>query len=493
MMPIAIYVVIRWPFLIHTSGGQDEHWFSVPGYLVWQEGIPRVPYLPTRNRESLFENADRCLMALPPALFYVQAPFHALFEPGYPTSRLPSFLGAIASIALLFFVSRRLGVSYFVAAMISTLFALSRPLMFTGQISRPDLLCSLCGWLCLLQLWKHLGCGGWKWLIGSGSVCGLGALFHPFALVFAIQAGIALLAGREKLHFKVARLVVFGISTMLIVSLWIPLIIRFPHEFRSQFFANVLDRAGPGLLSRIFWPWASLRHHWTLVSEFAGPWQLASYGFAAAIGFYVAWRTRSRSSAIRYAGVCLSSIFLTAVVAGVHPSKGYWVYACFWMLLGLAIALQHAFSLPAVSFKTRMMRVGSVVFLVSLMLPGAGLKSTYIYLKHWGDPTYHAKSFIRNVLNEIPNEGVFYCDMSFVYDVYLSGRETRMCQEKKQYWGDGELPFTALLLSQEGEDANWAEQYGASIQKRFGQRVPEQACFVDLYTPIVKEIVPAGH
>ncbi|MEL7338108.1 MAG: hypothetical protein AAFN70_18085, partial [Planctomycetota bacterium] len=140
-----LYVVLRLPALIHQPGMQDEQWFAVPGYTVWQEGIPRIPYVPTRNRETLFENADVCLMALPPGLFYVQAPFFGLFSAGYPTARLPLFLAALITIGITFWVVRRLGGSLGAATAAAVIMALSRPLLFTGLTARPDLLSAVAG------------------------------------------------------------------------------------------------------------------------------------------------------------------------------------------------------------------------------------------------------------------------------------------------------------------------------------------------------------
>jgi hypothetical protein len=85
------------------------------------------------------------------------------------------------------------------------------------------------------------------------------------------------------------------------------------------------------------------------------------------------------------------------------------------------------------------------------------------------------------VLADLPQEGRFYADLSYVFDIYLSGRETRLCQERKQYWGDAELKYDYLILSWEGEDAGWAKQYGGHHLKRVGERDLKQSLFVDLY------------
>ena len=485
-LPLAVYVVLRLPILVHAPGGQDEQWFAVPGWTVWNEGVPRIPYLPTRERSTFFENADRCLMALPPALFFLQAPWHAIFPPGYATSRIPLFLGALGAIGVTFAVGRKLGASVRSSTLAATLMAISRPLMFTGLMVRPDLLAALFGWLCLLLLWKSwepkAGTFDARWLAGSGLACGLAGLCHPFALVFAIQAGVAMLVSRPSWRKTVRNLVVFGLVCGATFALWTPLIYRFPQEFRSQFFSNVLDRAGPGLPSRLIWPWPSLWHHAELLYEFAGPWQLAFFAVGLVLATVAVVKHRDRREAIGYVALLWSSVFLTAVVAGLHPTKGYWVYPCVWILGGFALFVDRwLVRSPAVNRRPTLAFAAVAVITTALMLPGGGLRSTWLYITHWGDPKYHAPTFIAGVLEQLPEQGLFLADLSYVYDVYLSGRTTLLCQERQLYWGDRELDYTAILLAWEGDDAGWAAQYDAEFVKRFGGRGVPQMCFVDVF------------
>ncbi|WP_146458318.1 ArnT family glycosyltransferase [Rubripirellula tenax] len=479
-IPILVFAVLRLPTVVHSPGMQDEQWFAVPGWTVWNEGVPRIPYVPTRHRDTLFENADRCLMTLPPALHYFQAPFHAVFSPGYSTSRLPLFFGALISIAITFGFAKRIGASTGSALLAALLMAVCRPLMFTGTVTRPDLLCAVCGWSTIILLWRYFDAPRFGTLVASGLMCGLGGLFHPFAIVFAMQSGVAMVAAGPGIVTIVKRLATFGISCAAAISLWVPLVIRFPEEFRSQFFANVIDRAGPGLPSRLIWPWPSIDHHAGLLMEFVGPWQLLFFGIALVGASWISFYHWPRHQAVGFVALLWSSVFLTAVVAGIHPTKGYWVYPCVWILAGLAIALDRL--LRNQSTMKRRLALAIVAAVSGLMMfPGCGIRSTYLYLTHWGDPSYHGRAFIADVLSDLPEEGLFLADLSYVYDIYLSGRTTILCQERAQYWGDQELDYEAILLAWEGNDANWPEQYNAIRSKRIGSDQPIQKCFVDIY------------
>ena len=191
LFPILIFLLLRVPFVIHAAGQMDEQWFSVPGWTVWNEGIPRIPYCPTRVRETFFENADKCLFALPPALHYFQAPFEGILGPGYASSRIPSLLAGIAGLIVLGLWFRRVFPSPWVWSSSLLLITLSRPWMFTSITARPDLCCAVCGWFALYQLWNASEQpDSYRFFIRAGLACGLGMLFHPFALVSCLQCGV---------------------------------------------------------------------------------------------------------------------------------------------------------------------------------------------------------------------------------------------------------------------------------------------------------------
>ena len=472
--PVLLFCILRLPALIHQHGGEDEQFFSVPGWTVWREGIPRIPYLPTRNRETFLENADRCLMALPPAQFYVQAVFFAIFPPGYPTSRLPAFVGSLAIILLAYFLARRLGVSHGIAWLVAGLLTCTRQLMFVGISARPDALCILCG----LAAVAFLICSdAWHraWLpLTVGGLCGLAGLFPPLALVFGIQAGIAMLIAPGSLALRLRRVGLLAFSAVGVVSLWIPLIWRFPNEFRSQFFSNVLNRAGPGLHMRLLWPFPSLSHHVEQLWEIAGPWQFSMLFTILLVSTLVFLCSPTSLAFRKVLALCWSAVYLTATVSGIHPLLGYWLFSTTLILVLLGVVMQH-FEMRS----SRLLVIGIVGMVLTLF--GSGLRSSWTYLRHFGSSQYHAGCFIKGLLAELPREGLFLADTSYVFDVYLSGRTTLYCAERQLYWGDQKIPFDYLLIASEGMDARVAEQYGAEQVRLVGSRSQPQTCFVYIY------------
>ncbi|MFN9916384.1 MAG: hypothetical protein ACK53L_27590, partial [Pirellulaceae bacterium] len=258
------------------------------------------------------------------------------------------------------------------------------------------------------------------------------------------------------------------------LAAWLPRIRACPADFASQSFIYVMERSGSGVVSRMLWPWRSLLQHWNQQLAFNEPTQFVWLIVGLPLGTIV-WlllvRTREHR---RYLMIVWSAAYLTATAAGVHPTNGYWVYT-----IGLVypVAVDGVFRLvrwgsaiigarwvdgvkpdpwPAIAGGTptwpRLSEIAVSLILLGVMLPGSGLRTTAAYLQHWGDPRYHAPTFIKQVLEGLPLEGRYMSDVSFVFDIYLSGRETILCQPRRRFWGEEELDLDYLFTGQEGMD-----------------------------------------
>ncbi len=477
ILPIALFVLLRLPATMQQPGMQDEQYFAVPGWTVWQRGVPQIPYFPTRNRASFFEGADRCLMALPPAQFYAQAPFFGLFAPGYFPARMPSFVGALALIILFYRMALMIGANHWAALLVTIYLAISRPLLFTATHSRPDLLCTLCG-IASLFIW-------WRWyetdrgdqrpwhLYVTGALCGLGALFHPFALVYFLMVFVGIACVSGSVWQRLCRLIQLTLPTTLVFSLWLPLILKYPDEFKSQFTSNVLERSGPRLHMRLLWPFESLQHQAGNFLELCGPWQGAFYLSVLLILGWIAYAWKEHGKTRLLLVLTTVSVYLTASIAGVHPTLGYWLLPVVLICLGWS----HVITLAWMHWpRWRVYALSGAIGL--LMLPGAGLTASWKYLRYYGSPEYDARRFIAQVLDEVPRDGKFIVDLSYVVDVYFSGRETRLYGNKDLFWGDTVDDYDYLLVAWHGIDTKAAEQYGAEPVKTYGQPGKLPACYV---------------
>lgn len=513
---VVIFVTLRLPMVLFSSGQMDEQWFAVPGYTVWKEGVPRIPYCPTRKRENFFENADRCLFALPPGLHYVQAPFFGVFPAGYPTARLPSFFGGIVGLVLLGLLTRRMiGTESksnitdpvaekafggeFIWGMALLLIAMSRPMMFTSITARPDLLCGLCCWAAIACMWRwadHLdGTSSCRWeLIAAGILCGLGLLFHPFALVGCLQCGVWAVWRKGGWRQRAIRGLSIATPAAAMLCLWLPLILRFPYEFQSQFTSNVLERSGPGVIHRLIWPWASIWHHARYQWEYNQAIQFLFLSIGGLFGICVVWfRTDGASMIFRYrwrtTALVLSSIYLTASIAGIHPTKGYWVYAIGWLypvaLLGWTSLWTRATSwvYPSSLRWRRGMQYSWAALLIMIMIPGTGLTTLIAYARDGAGTRTHASRFVHKLLQEIPQDSRCIVDVHFVFDVWLSGRPTLLCQPRERFWGESHPAFDYLIIGREGEDMGAPADYRAKLSRSIGEPSTPADCFVRIYTP----------
>jgi hypothetical protein len=505
------FAVLRLPMVLFASGQMDEQWFAVPGYTVWTEGIPRIPYCPTRRRENFFENADRCLFALPPALHYVQAPFFGLFPAGYPTARAPSFLGGILGLVVVGLLTRKMFGSGFVWAMGLILMAISRPIMFTGITARPDMLCCACMWGSIACMWRwgdrirvdreQVSAAGVEWeLMLAGGLCGLGLLFHPFALVACMQCGVWAVWCGGRWPVRLARGLALAIACIAVLGLWLPLIVRFPYEFQSQFTSNVLERSGPGLVQRLLWPWDSLWHHARYQWEYHQAIQFSFLVSGAVLG--LGWNlvggceTAMQGISLpslqrRTVWIILSSVYLTATVAGLHPTKGYWVYAIGWLyplaVLGWTSLVARGIPWPRGWFSGPVRQGASVVWgalLMAIMIPGAGLTTLVAYARDGAGSTTHARLFAERLLEQLPSDARCIVDVHFVFDVWLSGRPTLLCQPRQRFWGDAYPRFDYMIIGREGTDIDAPSDYRATFLRSVGQSSTPADQHVDIYVPL---------
>jgi hypothetical protein len=477
-----LHTILHFPFVWHAAGQMDEQFFAVPGLTVLREGIPRIPFAPTREIQSFFMYADRCLFALPPALHYVQAPFFAVFTPSYTTARLPLFLGAYLCLWLTWRISLWLFQDGWIAGVAVCSLAVSRPMLFTSITARPDLLCTCCG---LAAVWTAMNLSSARPLVSSlltGAIVGLGALFHPVAIVFGFQmAAVAVYSGRGW-FLKIRNGFVFSAAALMVLSLWLPLILAYPAEFEAQFLPNVFNRGGPGLLHRLIWPWRALQTHAFFQWEYNQAIQFVLLGMGL-VGATVLWLFRRHERRIGwFLLLAWTAGYLTATCPGSHPTKGYWLYpiAMYYPLLVWLLFEVLRTVIGSDRLRRAWLQPVLAVVLMASLLPGAGIRFVTQYMRHWSDPRYQANRFIAKVLEEYPKDKIFLCDVSYVLDVYLSGRETIVCQAKQQFWG-GELEYDYMILGSEGFDLEAPSLFdGESIAKHgAAQNAPE--CFAEVY------------
>jgi hypothetical protein len=479
---VLLFLVVRVPLIYRQAGGQDEHLFAVPGWTVAREGVPRIPYVPGRDPASVFYRADEALFALPPAYFYWQALFFLVLPAGYGTARLASVVAGLIAVVLVYLLGRKLYANEAVGLWAAGLYALSRPFIFPATCARPDMFCGMLGLWAILVAWQWYSSRRTRWLVGAGALAGLGLLAHPFAIVYCLQLGVWTLLTGPGLRGRLTSAVIFAGSALAVFALWIPLILAYPDAFRGQFFTNVLDRTGPGLLSRLLCPWPAVVHRAGELAEyFQGP-QLCLMLTGLVLGTVLDWR-RLEAGPRTALALAWSSIYLLFAAAGAHPTNGYWCYPAalvFLLVARTVVAAGRRLTQDASRPGIIVAYVGGGLLVVS-MLPGAGLRAWVAHLQHWSDPNYNAPTFVRRVFCDFPPDTRLAVDMSFAFDVYLTGRPVVWACTAEFYFDMSDFPNDYLIVGAHGQSERNTERLGATLLRSYGDPGDPFACWAEVY------------
>jgi hypothetical protein len=479
---VAGYLAFRLPFVLKQPGGQDEQLFSVPGYTVATEGIPRIPYYPARNPECFFYRTDECQFALPPALFYLQAPFFWLFSPGYPTARLPCLIAGLIAIWLVYELGRR---AFGEAAGLwaAGMYAASRVLFFAATFARPDEPCAAFGLGAMLLLWRYADDGGVKRIVLAGALLGLGLLCHPFAIVYCLLCGVWVLSIRGSIQRRLAHAAALTATALAVLALWTPLILAYPDTFEKQFFNNVLNPAGPGLLRRLVWPVPYVTHQLQLVYEQAGVWQMAIMVTGVVAATLIAIRSGAAMRERRMLALIWGSLYLLTACQGLHPTKGYWCFT--GALLFIAAGALAARLLKSLSVIGRPAAVLAGVGIVALFVPQSGIRLWWAQVRPQPDARYDGPRFAKEMIAALPAEGRYVVEPAFVFDFWLAGRDVIVRVEPRDYLIE-QYEYDWLVVGRDGLEKSIPSKLNGEFVRSFGPEDDPLACYAEVYRPVGK-------
>ncbi len=479
---VATFWLLRGPILYRQMPAQDEDYFAVPGYTILHEGIPRIPYLPGRDRTSAFYQADQQLFALPPLYFYWQAVVYAVLGPSTASARCASALAGSASILLVYLLGRSWLQEERAAVWGAGMYAFSRALYFPCLSARPDALCGMWGLAALWTAAHWRETGRRSWLTASGACLGLGLLTHPFAVVYVLQVGVWSVSRRSSLGGRLLNGSTLAGMALLVCSLWLPLIAMNPEQFWIQFSNNVLTKSGPGLFSRIIAPFTSFQTQAPLFLEHVGWFQavLLLGGVVAAVSGIVSFRESWRAPVLTLA---LGGIYLHVVCQGEHPTKGYWVYtlAPLYLWSGATLFRWGQGGCWPMSLDRWGVAVALAAAVIALS-PGAGLRTVAAHLQHWHDMPYNAPRFTQELLRITPAAGRQVVDPAYVFDFYRAGRNTLLACTLPFYFDVSGEQYDLLVAG----PLSIRDGVPAALEGVFQQAVGDPqdlfACYAEIYT-----------
>jgi 4-amino-4-deoxy-L-arabinose transferase-like glycosyltransferase len=409
---------LKIPVMYRQHAAGDEDFYGVPGLTLLEEGRLRVPFVPSRDRESMFYRADERLLTLPPLYFFLQAAGYAAFGATIGSARLMSGLAGVVSIMLLGAIAWRMTRSRFVALVAVTFYAASRVVYFPWLMSRPDTLMGMFGFASLLVVLKAVERPSVGRASLGGALAGLGLYTHPYALVYCAQEGLMLLAAGRSARQRLGLALAYSAMALGVASLWLIQIAADPPLWREQFLDLMGNRSGSGLLSRLIWPGHALMVQSLVFLEHTGPWQcvLMLGGVVTAV-VGVCGRGGKR-----IAFLTVSVMYLHVSLLGTHPTKGYWCYGGGLMWLAFAMAVERMGRFPRTGTARALLTAVLIVGSMAMMVPGCGLRTLVQHIRHWKEIEYDAPRFVRFLIGQLPPDALLAVDQAYAFEFYAAGR-----------------------------------------------------------------------
>ncbi|MBL8850790.1 MAG: glycosyltransferase family 39 protein [Planctomycetaceae bacterium] len=489
----ALFLALRMPVMYHQPGGYDEDFYAVPGLTILQGGVPRLPHVPARNPESVFIHADHVLYSEPPLYFYFQAALYSLLPDVYGTARLTSALAGLALVACVYRLSLAAGAGCMASLAGTALFSLSRWFYFPAICARPDTLCALFGLLAILAVLRWRSDQRRRWLLLMGACLGLGGLTHFFAIIYAIQLGL-IVAGSSRGWGRLVNPAVLTLTSIVVFCAWLPLIAMAPDIFREQLGNQLGDTSGGPMWLRAIAPWESFRYQLPVMWEHIGAIQCVIPAAALLFGAGLGIATRN-STLLLVGGLGLTAVYLICVFVGPdHPVYGYWVYPAGLMFVPLASALDAAARRLAQlthrnSSATTPDPVHAIagVILASLLglafLPGCGLRTLSVHLRHWNDINYDSPRFARALMDTLPPDEVCAVDAQFVLDFVAAGRPALLATDYPPYFRVDQAHFDTLIVSRHQIDLQLTQRLNVQLVRTEGIESDIFACYAEIYEP----------
>ncbi|MBL8849160.1 MAG: glycosyltransferase family 39 protein [Planctomycetaceae bacterium] len=484
-----LFAGLRLPVAWRQVPAQDEEYFVVPGLTILRDGVPRIPYMPSRNPRGAFYKADELLFTLPPLYFYCEAVVYQCIGASTGAARFVSMLCAIGAIVVVHRLARLLFHDESSALWSAGLYAASRAIYFPAMVARPDMLCGLLG------LGALLACTRWTesrrriLLIAAGALIGAAGLTHPFALVPAIQVTAWTLIASRGWSNRLRNVGTLAAAVLLVFLLWVPLIAVNPEAFQSQFYNAVLNQSGPGLVSRLILPYRSLLVQAPIFLEHVGLSQAVLMIGATAAAAVLAARLPDEGLRTGAVLAC-TGLYLHVACVGGHPTRGYWCYTGALMFLcvggllsqlrcGLVAAVPPGMRAPRPRSRAQLR---TLFLAAAIMLPGAGLRTIAAHLRHWNDINYDAPRFTRELMAAVPADARLVVDPKYVFDLYRDGRHVTLAMDYDFFFSVRGTEYDFVVAGPYSIRDGIPATLGAKFVKAYGDQDDLFSCYAEIYT-----------
>jgi 4-amino-4-deoxy-L-arabinose transferase-like glycosyltransferase len=486
MLAAVVAVFLAWhvPLMYRTAAGQDEEHYGIVGVAIHEVGIPRIPYIPSRDPETVDCGIDVAAYTLPPLSFYLEALVHLVLGDGLGQARMASALEGLGAVTLvyalawLWFRDRR------GALLGAAMLLFSRAFFFPATRARPDMATAVFGLLALWCVTRYQRDPRRRWLAAGGVAAGLTLLCHPWGIVPVLELGLLLLVLPGRAQDRLARGGIFGTFALGAFALWLPLIALHPDLFWLQFSQNVLARAGPGLGRTLLAPGSVLAFHFRQVVRYVTPFQAGLY----ALGMGWAWVRARRDVAGRtYLFHVLFATLLLFLLMGRHLNPGYYAYPAALASISVGMVTSAVMTWVEQRWARDRPRLGwclsalIAALLALALLPGSGVRTLLAHVHHWDRPDYDVRAFSRAIMSDIPPDARTAVGPAFVLEFYLAERPVVAAMIEPLCYDFRSDPYEFAVFGRLALSRVRFRVPGLVLVKTYGDRQDPHALYAELY------------
>lgn len=251
--------------------------------------------------------------------------------------------------------------------------------------------------------------------------------------------------------------------------------------FRSQFIANILRPAGPGLISRFVMPWDSLSHQMPQLIDRAHAIQFAMLAVGMIAVLAIAYRRRDHAAMV-IGVLAITSVYLLTACLGDHPIQGFWCYSASlgWIGFAYVVAAIDSRWIGGRSHSKWHRTVGIAVVLLA-MLPGSGARAVVTFANKFGDPVYSNPRFVDTVLGDLPASASLTVGPEFSLPVLAQRDDVILACRHPKYFDSADHPTDFYLFGRRDFAESMVDAYECEFVRRYGNRDNVFANYVEVY------------
>src|SRR5262249_41645443 len=119
--------------------------------------------------------------------------------------------------------------------------------------------------------------------------------------------------------------------------------------------------------------------------------------------------------------------------------------------------------------------------LVLAFLPGAGLRTLLVQMRHTRDPAYDARVVAQRIMADIPPQALTAVDGAYVLEFYLAGRPTVEATIHRLSYDVRSTPFEYIVFARDGLRRFRPLMNDLTLIQTYGARSAPFAPYAELY------------